>query len=415
MKKERLTLTSVLWGIIVLCGCTSSQEKLYDACEYYNTHGYEVMSSTEDFKDGDKRFLLLRKNDTIYLDTKFKKNGMSAIKVFPNENGISFRTLEVSFDDKITGKMIPVEIESNFDGFDIVFHDKKDPIGKDLLISWTYNPKVYYYLGDKYALALRSKNKTWGQSSFTQEETFTFADLYKDEDDSFRMVTLNDYPFIIEENFSLDDLSFSSFSPTMRLNKDNYPWQQIKDKTGQSGQITEDDEYLYVPISWIGTNYMDVIKACVDNDIDEKEANLIREQIRERERAEMEARQREEQEMIKYIEDNAVNFNDMRSDYSNPMKAEKRYTIGEDILLKIRIDKIEYSYSGYTYVLSWLGSFTTDVYVYTNDKNFAELDYPQIVWIKAKYSSRHEAWDNKVTYKFTDAQLLLWEKPGLLE
>lgn len=85
------------------------------------------------------------------------------------------------------------------------------------------------------------------------------------------------------------------------------------------------------------------------------------------------------------------------------------------MLLKIRIDKIEYSYSGYTYVLSWLGSFTTDVYVYTNDNNFAELDYPQVVWIQAKYSYRHEAWDNTVTYKFTDAQLLLWKEPGLFE
>ena len=127
------------------------------------------------------------------------------------------------------------------------------------------------------------------------------------------------------------------------------------------------------------------------------------------------AQQRTEDAFVSFVQKNAIAFNDMRSDYNNPIKAEKKYTIGEDMLLKIRIDKIEYSHSGYTYVLSWLGSFTNDVYVYTNDNNFAELDYPQIVWIKAKYSSRYEAWDNTVTYKFTDAELLLWKKPGVFE
>ena len=227
--------------------------------------------------------------------------------------------------------------------------------------------------------------------------------MYDDFEYRYGSFSLEDYPIIIEENFSTKDLSFLGFS-NIGLKKTDYPWQRIKDKIGQNAKLIEDNEYLYFPASWIGTIYMDNIKECIDNDINEKEAKL-----------EMERRQREQEEAIKQIQDNAVDFNTMRSDYSNPFLAEKKYPIGQDMLLKIRIDKIEYSYSGYTYVLSWLGSFTTDVYIYTNDNNFAELDYPQIVWIQAKYSSRHEAWDNTVTYKFTDAQLLLWKEPGLFE
>ena len=133
--------------------------------------------------------------------------------------------------------------------------------------------------------------------------------------------------------------------------------------------------------------------------------------------SEEQLRQQQEEMWRQNILENAIDFEDMQSEYfNNPIKAEKKYTVGEEILLKIRIDKIEYySYDDYTYIMSWLGRFTIDAFLYSNDKSFEELDYPQIVWVKAKYNSRHEAWDNKVTYQFTDAQLLLWKKPGLFE
>ena len=133
--------------------------------------------------------------------------------------------------------------------------------------------------------------------------------------------------------------------------------------------------------------------------------------------SEEQLRQQREEMWRQNILENAIDFEDMQSEYfNNPIKAEKKYTVGEEILLKIRIDKIEYySYDDYTYIMSWLGRFTIDAFLYSNDKSFEELDYPQIVWVKAKYNSRHEAWDNKVTYQFTDAQLLLWKKPGLFE
>lgn len=413
MRKELSFTLAISFGILMCC-CKSPKEKMYDACAYYSQHGYSIMSSTENFKDGDKLYLLLLKGDTVYLDTKFGINGETAKKILPNENGINYETLEVLFENGIIGKLHPCEFKNNDMQYaEIIFHDGEDRNGKDLFISYYGDDsRVYYYLDEKDALVTKTKCTEWEPTSFSHGETFTFADLYDDFEYRFGNFSLGDYPFLIEENYSTKDLSFMGFS-NIRLKKTDYPCQRIKDRIGQNNLISEDDEYLYIPASWIGTSYMDIVKECIDFDINEKEAELDR----ERERAIMEEWQWEQEEAKNRIIENAIDFEDMQSEYfRNPIKAEKKYTIGEDILLKIRIDKLEYySYSDYTYIMSWLGGFTIDAFLYSNDKSFEELDYPQIVWVKAKYNSRHEAWDNKVTYQFTDAQLLLWKKPGLFE
>jgi hypothetical protein len=198
----------------------------------------------------------------------------------------------------------------------------------------------------------------------------------------------------------------------MIFNKSDYPWNLIKNYLDITPSIYENDFIFKTPID---IKYLDLFHLSVSIDRNMK-VNAELEAQREAERQREEAERQQEEEMWRQsILNNAIDFSDMITDYNNPIKAEKKYTIGMDILLKIRIDKIEYSNSGYTYVLSWLGSFVNNAYVYTSDNSFAELDYPQIVWIQAKYSSRYEAWDNTVTYKFTDAQLLLWKKPGLFE
>ena len=404
-----------LTAAIIMCSCASDVDKLKKVEGYYRSNGYCIRGSNDEVEYG-KLYLLVEKNNVYYLDTKFKSNGKSAQKIYPNEKGSNLKTLEVSFNNGIKGAIKPLADKDHIPSFkEVLFHDDHDKNGKDLIYwNWPGVGNYYYIIGSQDALYLNSSFNGWNTTysidthkdithGFRQIEAFTFADLYDDFEYRYGSFSLEDYPIIIEENFSTKDLSFLGFS-NIGLKKTDYPWQRIKDKIGQNAKLIEDNEYLYFPASWIGTIYMDNIKECIDNDINEKEAKL-----------EMERRQREQEEAIKQIQDNAVDFNTMRSDYSNPFLAEKKYPIGQDMLLKIRIDKIEYSYTGYTYVLSWLGSFTTDVYIYTNDNNFAELDYPQIVWIQAKYSSRHEAWDNTVTYKFTDAQLLLWKEPGLFE
>lgn len=421
MKRERLTLTSMLLGVIVLCGCTSSQEKLYKACEYYNTHGYEVMSSTENFKDGDKRFLIVRKNDTIYLDTLFKKNGESARKVFPNEKGIRLKTLRVDFKNDINGIMEPVNANDShyslkkINDIRIFFHNKNDSNGKDLLLMSLDGKTIYYYIGGEEGLVLNTMETKSNYPILLCEETFAFTDLYNDDS----MPNMQNYYFKILEEFSLIDFSFIKLS-SLKYEKLYYPWSLINERLCRTTWLTEEGNYFYTPV---GYTYTDQIKEIIalDFEIKEEEARLEQERFqeaqREAQRQQEEAeRQRQEEMTRQNILNNAIDFNDMLKDYNNPIKAEKKYNIGEDILLKIRIDKIEnYSYGGYTYIMSWLGRFTIDAFLYSNDKSFEELDYPQIVWVKAKYNSRHEAWDSKVTYQFTDAQLLLWKKPGLLE
>lgn len=399
----------------MICSCANKEEKLDVATNFYRSKDYHILRQVD--------YILFVNHDTIYIDTEFKKNGKSARKIFPSENGVRLKRLKIDFQNGINGTIESIGIKKIISSFYdissayIQFHDEKNPTGKDLLIlDIGERAKVFYYIGSDEGLVTNTLNTKIDYPKLFCEETFTLREWYDNCDGEY----LTDYPITIIEEYSLENLSFTKFS-SLKYNKSNYPWQLIKEQIGGLSWITDNDDIFsfYTPV---GYEYTDKIRELIEMDIylrwqenireEERRQEALREAERQREEAE---RQREQEEMIKYIEDNAIDFTDMRSDYSNPIKAEKKYTIGEDMILKIRIDKIEYSYSGYTYVLSWLGSFTTEVYVYTNDDGFAELDYPQIVWIQAKYSYRHEAWDNTVTYKFTDAQLLLWKKPGLFE
>lgn len=127
----------------------------------------------------------------------------------------------------------------------------------------------------------------------------------------------------------------------------------------------------------------------------------------------MAVQQPTEEDAIKYIDENAINFYTMCSDYANPIKAEKKYPFEKEMLLRIRIDKINYSYGNYTYKIKYEG-LANEAYIFTNDKAFEELDYPQVVWIKTKYHTRYTLFGIN-TYEFTDAELLLWRAPSFGE
>ena len=385
-------------------GITDYPKTVLKLEEKYRNKGYEILESSGEYSDESNHYLLLRKDNVVFLDRVIKGEAMQTI--YPSEKGVSFKTAEIYFDKGI--KIKNKNLDSNPEYLSAEFQSWRKT-HNILCFRSKYNDdfSIIYHIGRNEALVLYGEPVSFTSEYFCQVQHFTFADLYgEDYFDVF--ISPSDYSFSIEKRISYDDLSVSGFSD-VRIEKEKFPWMILQRKLGgKAAYIEESGSSIYIPVSWLGTPQMDIVADCIEDAWYEEEERVWQ--------AEQEAAQQHEQEeMIKYIEENAIDFNDMWQDYNNPIKAEKKYTIGEDILLKIRIDKIEYSYSGYTYVLSWLGSFTTDVYVYTNDNNFAELDYPQIVWIKAKYSSRYEAWDNTVTYKFTDAQLLLWKKPGLFE
>ena len=328
--KNKIRWIVTLTAAIIMCSCASDVDKLEKAVDYYESNGYLVNTSYYGEGHG-KLYILAKKNGVYYLDTKFKSKGKSAQKIYPNEKGSNLKTLEVSFNNGINGVIKPLVNEDHIPAFnEVLFHDDHDKNGKDLL-SWNgFGVGNYYYIiGSQDVLYLNSKFNGWNTTysidthkdithGFTQIEAFTFADLYDDFEYRYGSFSLEDYPIIIEENFSTKDLSFLGFS-NIGLKKTDYPWQRIKDKIGQNANLIEDNEYLYFPASWIGTTYMDNIKECIDNDINEKEAKLEM----ERRQLEMERRQREQEEAIKQIQDNAVDFNIMRSDYSNPFLAEK--------------------------------------------------------------------------------------------
>lgn len=119
-------------------------------------------------------------------------------------------------------------------------------------------------------------------------------------------------------------------------------------------------------------------------------------------------RQQEEQYRANII-NNAIYFPDMIDDFKNPIKAEKKYSAGMEIILKVYVDKIRnYSSSGYKYLITD-DRLYEKARIYTNDENFAEIDYPCYVWIHARFNDRESYWD-EVIYSFTDAQLLLSKK-----
>lgn len=120
-----------------------------------------------------------------------------------------------------------------------------------------------------------------------------------------------------------------------------------------------------------------------------------------------------EEEAVQYVLDNAINFADMLEDYNNPFKAEKKYIFGTDIILRVKAEEIKAAQGEYSYVLK--SEYASgDILIYTNDGQFVELDYPQLVWVSATYNARYKNDDygDRCTYEFTNAQMLLGKKAG---
>lgn len=105
------------------------------------------------------------------------------------------------------------------------------------------------------------------------------------------------------------------------------------------------------------------------------------------------------------VNKNTIDYNDMVSDYNNPIKAEKKYKTGTDMILKVYVGEIHKTNGKYAYEITK----GDHLYIYSNDSSFAELDYPHTVWIIAKYYNRDIRWGYAYyDYYFTDAELLAW-------
>lgn len=166
-------------------------------------------------------------------------------------------------------------------------------------------------------------------------------------------------------------------------------------------------------VTKIGQDYNNRIASLVSDFKAEEQYELQQKELFEnstlREKLHWLAREGTETEFDELIDNNTVDFEDMRFDYNNPIKAEKKYIVGNDIILKVYVYEIQKASGKYSYVLEYDAGFGYAIDIYTNDKSFVDLDYPHTVWIVAKYTGRYIEY-NKSYYEFTDAELLAWSK-----
>lgn len=166
-------------------------------------------------------------------------------------------------------------------------------------------------------------------------------------------------------------------------------------------------------VTKIGQDYNNRIASIVSDFKAEEQYELLQKELYEnstlREKLHWLARKGAEKEWDKLIDSNTIDFDNMNSDYNNPIKADKKYIVGSDIILKAYVDNIKKASGKYTYVLEHDRGFGPAFFIYTNDKSFADLDYPHTVWIIAKYNGRYLDW-HKPIYEFDDAELLAWSK-----
>ena len=151
-----------LTAAIIMCSCASDVDKLKKVEGYYRSNGYCIRGSNDEVEYG-KLYLLVEKNNVYYLDTKFKSNGKSAQKIYPNEKGSNLKTLEVSFNNGIKGAIKPLADKDHIPSFkEVLFHDDHDKNGKDLIYwNWPGVGNYYYIIGSQDALYLNSSFNGW--------------------------------------------------------------------------------------------------------------------------------------------------------------------------------------------------------------------------------------------------------------
>ncbi len=143
----------------------------------------------------------------------------------------------------------------------------------------------------------------------------------------------------------------------------------------------------------------------------QKDQTVVQQEIRSASLGQALAQQPTEEAFVDFVNNNMVDFSDMCDEYNNPIKAERKYVLGNEIILRIRADKIEPASGNHSYKIYHNAMNTA--YIFTNEDSFVELDYPVIVWILAKYKSRYTDDLGYYYYEFTDAQLLSYGKVPL--
>lgn len=422
---KKLVEVIVVLIALLVCSCSTNYvKKVQESEKSYLSNGYEILESSGTNSNESQHYLLLRKDGIIYLD--YLEEGKPLQQVFPPERGVDYIKINISIKDGI-----PTLVQSFVKAkVDVPSLYKQWFKKQNTLYFLGNNSSIFYHIGDNYAYAFIGEPVELHQNegSFSYTQKLTLADLFdknaSEEEFYFDCLDiLSSYPFLLENRISIDGFSSIGFSD-MKIYKTGLPTDIIKEKLGADFiSLLQDDEFLYIPASWMGTARMELFKNAVysfaansvEIDLDEydiSEEDLLSEdgdsQIPTQSTAsigQLLAQQPTEEAFVNFINDNMVDFRDMCDDYTNTVKAERKYVYGNEIILRVRADEIKTSNDNYSYLIKYHGALVA-AHIYTNDDSFSELDYPVTVWILAKYKSRYQDFWGVVYYEFTDAQLL---------
>ena len=169
--KNELKIALVLALAFMMSSCLNPTEKMEKAKEYYQQQGYRVFPKATnnipyDTNNPDNFYILFAKDGSIYLDTNFEKEGKSAQKIYPNEKGIQFKMLGVSFSGGISGTLSQTDADFGSYGLDndiqtireacIIFakfsSNDKPAENKILWLTFEDGCQIFYVLGRNDAL-----------------------------------------------------------------------------------------------------------------------------------------------------------------------------------------------------------------------------------------------------------------------
>lgn len=118
-----------------------------------------------------------------------------------------------------------------------------------------------------------------------------------------------------------------------------------------------------------------------------------------------------EEDMYEFINENTTDFSEMMDEFRNPIKAEKKYVPGTEVILRIRADKIEFGGGTYPYRIKHNAYNSAEIC--SDQEEFADLDYPIVIWVLVNYKGVKKDSLGYCTYEFIDAILLGCKKPSV--
>lgn len=449
--KKVVYLVGVFFTMIMMLSCKSKEERrfdqLFETKQTYSEQGCRVINYSpkrEGFYDVDNLphyakedfYLFYEKDGCIFKKEILSKGDPK--QVFPFAPNTKYMVFDLSLDNGIEGNL-NIGDKTKYSSVQFKESTLSDELfQKQVLLLSGNDFQIFNRIFDDKVIVLDGNNIKVEDDNIIQTYNLTFNDLFYldyfglDEDpynesefecsdfdyhsslDNEFEYSYADYPCSLEAAFSCEDLSFIGFTheKCLSVDKSRFPWELLKEKLGSEASLIDWNQ-KFIPVSWFNSEKRKIIQECLDEDIDKRVAVAAEEREKEYE----EQCRREEEERVdqqtEHIVNNSIDFDDMRNDYKNPIKAKQKYVEGSKMLLTLKAREIRYAENdNYKYVVLGDNMSFIHIYIYTNDEGFASLDYPSVIWIDATFGYRNVDYYGDETYVFRDAKLYLWKEPS---